>query len=300
MDELRLNIAFVNVVQTGSISAAARALNTSITSVSRQIGLLETSLGVRLLNRTTRRQSLTEVGQIYYSKTAAILRQLDDLKSEVSSHQQSVKGCLRLHLRASVGNHVIVPALPNFLSRHPNLSLDITLTDERADLVAAGVDVAVWLGRLQDSGLIARRLSPSRRVVCASPAYLKKHGYPKTPDDLVNHNCLVYRAKSYDNAWRFGKDGRTIEIKAQGNVQTDSSAALLTSAISGMGVIIVQESMARQSILKGELHPLLEDYEVSPTKVETALYAVYPSNRRMSPKTRAFIDFLIKLFETIS
>ena len=297
MDELNLNRAFIQVVDSGSFSAAARHLNTSVTSVARQVSSLEAMLGVRLLNRTTRKQSLTEVGQLYYSKLTDILRQVESVKREVSSYQEAVKGCLRVHLRNSVGSQMIVPALPQFLARHTDVTLDVTLTDERADLVALGIDVAVWLGHLEDSSMIARRLGPSRRVVCASPAYLEQHGCPKTPHDLAEHNCLVYRAKNYDHVWRLTKGGETIEVPVSGNLQTDSSAVLLTSAINGLGLVLVQEVMAREAISKGELLPVLSDYQVSPTEADTALYAVYPQTRRLSPKTRAFIDFLVTLFQ---
>jgi DNA-binding transcriptional LysR family regulator len=296
MDELTLNRAFVQVVQSGSFSAAARRLDTSVTSIARQVSSLEATLGVRLLNRTTRKQSLTEVGHIYYAKLLDILKQVDDVKREVSSYQKVVKGRLRVHLRNSVGTQVIVPALPRFLADHPDVTLEVTLTDERADLVGLGIDVAVWLGNLEDSSMIARRLSRGRRVMCASPAYVEGHGHPKIPEDLSEHNCLVYRAKNYGNRWRLTKNGGTIEVDVAGNLETDSSAALLSSALNGLGLVIVQESMVREAIRKGELVPVLSDYEVSPTEFDTALYAVYPHSRRISPKTRAFIDFLVALF----
>lgn len=297
MDELNLNRAFVQVVESGSFSAAARHLNTSVTSVARQVSNLEAMLGTRLLNRTTRKQSLTEVGQFYYSKLTDILRQVENVKREVSSYQQTVKGCLRVNLRISVGSQVIVPALPRFLSQHPDLKFDITLTDERTDLVAEGIDVAVWLGSLQDSSMIARRLGPGRRVMCASPDYLARCGAPKVPQDLTKHNCLVYRAKDYDPVWRLKKNGKRIDVPVSGNLQTDSSAVLLTSAINGLGLVILQQLMARDAIGKGELVSVLSDYEVSPTESETALYVVYPHSRRISPKTRAFVDFLVALFQ---
>jgi DNA-binding transcriptional LysR family regulator len=297
MDELTVNRAFVQVVQSGSFSAAARRLDMSVTSIARQVSSLEATLGVRLLNRTTRKQSLTEVGQIYYAKLLDILKQVDDIKREVSSYQKVVKGRLRVHLRISVGTQVIVPALSRFLADHPDVTLEVVLTDERADLVGLGIDVAVWLGNLEDSSMIARRLSRGRRVMCGSPAYLKRNGHPKTPEDLREHNCLVYRAKNYVSRWRLTKNKETIEVDVSGNLETDSSAALLSSALNGLGLVIVQESMAREAITKGELVPVLSDYEVSPTEFDMALYAVYPHGRRISPKTRAFIDFLVMLFQ---
>jgi DNA-binding transcriptional LysR family regulator len=296
MDELRLIRVFVQVVDSGSISAASRHLNTSVTSVARQIGYLETKFGVRLLNRTTRRQSLTEVGQFYYSKLLNVVREIDDIQREVSSYQETAKGRLRVHLRATVGNQVIVPALPRFFAEYPDITLDVTLTDEKADLVALGIDVAVWLGNLEDSSLIARRLSPSKRVLCASPGYLERNGNPAHPHELASHNCIVYRAKHYDNRWRFKKNGETIEVPVSGNLETENGAVLFTSALNGLGLIIVQESTVREALAKGDLVAVLADHEVSPTVDDTALYAVHPGSRHTSPKTRAFIDFLVGLF----
>lgn len=296
MDEMRLIRVFLQVVDSGSISAASRQLNTSVTSVARQIGHLESVMGVRLLNRTTRRQSLTEVGEYLYSKLVDVVRDIDEIKREVTSHQETAKGRLRVHLRTTVGNQVIVPALPRFLAQYPEIKLEVTLTDEKADLVALGIDVAVWLGKLEDSTLIARRLSPSRRVLCASPEYLAKHGQPQSPADLAEHNCLVYRARNYDNRWRFLKGDDRIEIPVSGNLETDSGMVLFGSALNGLGLILVQESMAREALARGDLVPLLVDHEVSPTETDTALYVVHPGTRRVSPKMRAFIDFLVALF----
>ena len=248
VDELKLDRAFVLVVEKGSFSAAARHLDTSVTSVARQINRLEATLGIRLLNRTTRRQSLTEVGTLYYQRLTELIRQIDDVKREVSGYQKTVKGRLRVHLRISVGNEIIVPALKDFLAENQEVMIDVTLTDERADLVGLGIDVAVWLGSLEDSSLIARRLSPSRRVLCGSPGYLETNGHPTTPQDLVKHNCLVYRAKNYDNRWRFTRDATTVEIPVSGNLETDSGAALFTSAMSGLGLVIMQELTVRKPL----------------------------------------------------
>ena len=296
MDEMRLIRVFLQVVDSGSLSAASRQLNASVTSVARQVSHLEAMMGVRLLNRTTRRQSLTEAGSCYYSKLLGVVRTIDEIKREVASYQEGAKGRLRVHLRTTVGNQVIVPALPRFLAEYPEVTLEVALTDERADLVALGVDVAVWLGRLEDSSLVARRLSPSTRVLCASPSYLAQHGHPESPADLAQHNCLIYCAKGYDNLWRFTKNGERIDVPVHGNLETDSGITLFTSAINSLGLIVVQRSMAQEALARGELVSLLDDYEVSATQFDTALYAVHPGGRRVSPKTRAFIDFLVALF----
>jgi DNA-binding transcriptional LysR family regulator len=296
LDELKLDRAFVQIVKSGSMSAAARQLDTSVTSIARQLSRLETSLGVRLLNRTTRSQSLTEAGKIYYQRLLELLDQIDEMKRNVSSYQQGTKGRLRVHLRTSIGLQVVVPALPAFFKKNPDVTLDLTLTDEREDLVAEGIDVAMWLGNLQDSTLVARRLSPSRRVMCASPAYLKRNGHPQVPADLVKHNCLVFLARNYLNRWRLTKDDESIEIPVTGNLQTDNGAVLRMSALNGLGIVMLQRSMVQEDLANGSLIQVMPDYEVSPTEFDTALYVVYPSSRRLSPKTRAFVDFLVDLF----
>ncbi|MBM6578329.1 LysR family transcriptional regulator [Microvirga sp. SRT01] len=296
LDELKLDRAFVQIVKSGSMSAAARQLDTSVTSIARQLSRLEASLGVRLLNRTTRSQSLSEAGTVYYQRLIEVLDQIDAMKRDVASYQQGTKGRLRVHLRTSIGLQVVVPALPNFFRRNPDVTLDLTLTDERADLVAEAIDVAMWLGNLQDSSLVARRLSPSRRVMCASPDYLKRNGEPRLPNDLDAHNCLLFLARNYLNRWRLTKDDETIEVPVNGNLQTDNGAVLRTSAINGLGIVMLQRSMVQEDLDGGQLVQVMTDYEVSPTEFDTALYVVYPSSRRLSPKTRVFVDFLVDLF----
>ncbi len=297
MDEMLTNRAFLQVVDSGSFSAAAAEIGVSVATVARQVNSLEARLGVQLLHRTTRSLSLTEAGKLYHARIRDVLRSYDSVKREVASYQKDVKGILRLHLRHSVGNQVIVPALPAFLKKHPNIKLDVTLTDSREDLVAQGIDVAVWLGSLEDSSLIARRLSPGKRLVCCSPSYASAHGMPENPSDLARHNCIIYRAKSYDSSWRFTKDGQTTPVVVSGNLESESSAVLMTSAMNGLGFVMLQEAMVRSAIAKGELVNAFPDYSVSSTDSDIALYAVYPGSKQTSPKNRAFIDFLVRLFK---
>jgi DNA-binding transcriptional LysR family regulator len=297
MDEMLTNRAFLQVVDSGSFSAAAAEIGVSVATVARQVNSLEARLGVQLLHRTTRTLSLTEPGTHYCERIREVLRIYDGVKREVASYQKDVKGLLRVHLRHSVGNQVIVPALPQFLEKHPNIKLDVTLTDLREDLVAQGVDVAVWLGSLEDSSLIARRLTPGRRLVCCSPAYAAKRGLPEHPGDLSQHNCIVYRAKSYDSSWRFTKDGSTTSVAVSGNLESESSAVLMTSALNGLGFVMLQEAVVRTAIEAGALVNVFADHHVSSTDADIALYAVYPGSKQTSPKNRAFIDFLVKLFK---
>jgi DNA-binding transcriptional LysR family regulator len=296
MDEFSVNRAFILVVERGGLSAASRYMKTSVTSVARHINSLEATLGVRLLNRNTRRQSLTEAGRIYYENISALLGQFEDIKRHVSSFQEGAKGSLRVHLRTTIGNQVIVPSLPLFLQRYPGISVNLTLTDEQFDLIEHGIDVAVWHSALQDSALISRRLTRGDRVLCCSPSYLERHGEPLIPQDILRHNCLVYLSPGSDNVWRFAKDGQMTELPVAGNFRTSSGIALIAGATSGIGIALLQHSIARDAMAAGKLYRLLSGYVVTPTYSSAATHVVYPHSQRLSPKVRAFIDFLVDLF----
>lgn len=297
MNDLLAMRAFVQIVESGSISNAARRLNMSVSSVSRHLNALEDDLGVRLLNRTTRNQNVTEAGRIYLASAVRILSEISSARRGVAAFQSEAKGVLRVEARASVGGAVIGPALPRFLESYPDMRIDFTLNDERADLVAEGIDVAVWLGKLSDSSMIARRLSRSRRLIVGSPSYFERFGHPRRPEDLQTHNCLVFKGGGYADAWRFEGRDEIKEIPLSGNLRTTSSVVLLNSAMGGLGLALLHAWMVRSAIEKGRLVPVLADYDVSPTDQDTGLYAVYPHSRGLSPKVRVFIDFLVDLFE---
>ena len=295
MDEFARIQTFIRVVEAGSFSAAARQ-DSSISSVARQVKSLEDELGVRLLNRSTRSLSLTEPGRAFYERVSAIARNLNNAKSEAKSFQESVKGVLRVSLRVSAGTTIIVPALPALLEQYPELSLEISLTDERLDLVANNIDVAVWMGNLPDSEIVAKRLSPTQRIICGSPAYFEEHKVPKTPADLRRHNCILFTARSYGNVWGFTRDGRHEDIEVGGNVRSSNGLVLLSAALADIGVIMVHEWMVRFHMSQGRLIRVLSDYTVNPKAGEAELYAVYPSRVGVSRKVRVFLDFLCELF----
>ncbi|WP_200943286.1 LysR family transcriptional regulator [Rhizobium sp. Leaf386] len=295
MDELGSIKTFIDVVECGSFSAAARRKDTTVSSVARQVKALEDELGVRLLNRTTRSNSLTEPGANFYERARTVLTDLRSAKQEASSFQTTVKGLLRVCLRISA-SRVILPALPSFLDQHPGLVLDVMLSDERLDLVAHKIDVGVWLGHLEDSRTVARRLTPSKRVICASPAYLAKRGVPTTPQQITQHNCIIYQGSIYQDLWRFTKGDEQIDVTVQGNLRTNTSPVLVAAVLSGMGLAVLQEFTVRSALADGTLMQILPDYEVSPTEVDTGVYAVYPNARGMTRKTRVFIDFLVDVF----
>jgi len=295
MDEIGRIRTFIKVVEAGSFSAAARD-ESSVSSVARQVKSLEDELGVRLLNRNTRSLSLTEPGRVFYDRACSISNDLYNARSEASSFQESVKGLLRVSLRISAGTAVIIPALPSLLKQYPELRVDIQLTDQRCDLVADNIDVAVWIGEPPNADIIAKRLTSSQRIVCGSPAYFHRHGVPKIPSDLLLHNCLFFNAPTYESTWEFRKKGYFEEIAVQGNLRTANGLVLLSAAAAGLGIVVVLEWMVRRYIFQGNLVSVLNDYVVRPATVGADLYAVYASRRGLSLKVRVFIDFLIELF----
>ena len=296
MDELAAIKIFAKVAESKSFSTVARQFDMSVSSISRQINSLETSLGVRLLNRTTRQLALTEAGEHYYKDISKVLQALEEAKIEASAYQDSIRGRIRVHACNSAGAEILVPALPDFLKQFPEVVVDITLTDERVDLVAEKVDIALWLGNLDDSSMVARRVSPSHRVVVGSPDYFSRYGVPKKPEDLEQHNCLVYSRSHYLDEWRFLKDGQTVRIPVSGNLKTSTAGVLMTSAKQGLGLAVMQEWSVRAACAQGLLKTVLTDYDVHPTDYDTALYLVYPHRQMMPSKIRAFINFLMPLF----
>jgi DNA-binding transcriptional LysR family regulator len=295
MDDFTRIRTFIKVVEAGSFSAAARD-SQSISAIARQVKALEDELGVRLLNRSTRSLALTDTGKRFYERVTAISADLNKAKSEAVSEHEGVHGSLRVALRVTAGTTVVVPALPKFLAKYPEIELDVTLTDERRDLISNHIDVALWLGPLPEADIVARRLSPARRIVCASPAYLKERGTPATPEDLLQHSCIVYTAPPYTNRWGFTRGERVEEVRVRGSLKTDNGLVLLSSGLEGLGIITGHEWMLRNFINDGRLIRVLGEYTFIPRPGDADLYAVFPSSRGLSKKVRAFIDFLIETF----
>ncbi|NDZ18793.1 LysR family transcriptional regulator [Variovorax sp. WS11] len=294
MDEFTCIRTFIKVVEAGSFSSAAG--ETSVSAVARQVKSLEEELGVRLLNRNTRGLSPTDAGRRFYERVTGISNDLENAVSEARSLQEEVKGLLRVSLRVAMGTTVVVPELPKLLAQYPELCLEIQLTDERQDLIANNIDVAVWLGHLPDSHIVARRLSRSQRIVCGTQAYFERHGVPHIPQDLPQHNCLLYTAATFGTRWSFTKEGEYVEVEARGSIRTDNGLILLSSALADIGIIVVHEWMVRQHLAERRLVKVLTDYKVNPRPGDADLYAVWPSSRGMSRKVRAFVDFLLEAF----
>jgi DNA-binding transcriptional LysR family regulator len=289
---------FVAVVQNGSLSSAGRQLGLSPASVSRHIGALEKTLGCRLVNRTSRKLTLTEAGELYYTKVGEILHQIAEANESVAELQAQPRGTLRVHSRVLVGHLHIVPLLSEFLARYPQITVDLLMSNRVIDVVEQNIDVDIRIGKLVDSSLVARKLAASERVVCAAPAYLKGRTPVAHPTDLAGHNCLTYRINVGRTVWRFLDGAGTLqEIPVQGSLTTDNGYALLNATLAGVGVALMPDWSVRDHLASGRLVRLLPEYRVSHIEFDNGIYAVFQKSRHMSAKVRAFIDYLAAAFE---
>jgi DNA-binding transcriptional LysR family regulator len=292
MDILTGMRLFTRVVDAGSFSEAGRVLGMAPSSVSRQISALEDSLSTQLFNRTTRKLSLTEAGGMFHERVQRILLDVEDATQAVTSLESAPRGTLRLNAPVGFGNYHVASALPLFLARYPDVTVELSLSDQFIDLVDEGVDVAVRIGALRDSTLVARRLADNRRLVYGAPDYLRRYGTPQTPQDLVHHHCVVYRYRPGHQSWVFEKDGERLEMTVTGPVSTNNSECLHKMILGGAGLAMLPTWMVYEDVAAGRLVPLLKDWLMSPTSLESGIHVVFPENRHLSPKVRAFIDFL--------
>lgn len=280
--------AFTAVVERGSFSAAARTLGLTPSAISKQISHLEERLGARLFNRTTRRMHLTEAGQAFFDRAHVALEVLEEAEGAVSTLSDSPSGHLRITMPVGFGLIHVTPLLSDFLTQHPKISLDIDTSNQFIDIVEQGIDVAIRVGSLPDSTLRARRLRSFRWIVCASPDYLAQHGTPREPGDLADHACLTIT--HITRAWPFtGADG-DFSVRVSGPLSSVSAEVLHAMAVGGMGVARMSSYMIADELRSGALVPLLTEYA---WREETNVYAVYPETRHLSPKVRAFIDYLV-------
>jgi DNA-binding transcriptional LysR family regulator len=288
---------FVEVVRQGSFAAVARDRDLDPSSVSRAIAGLESELGLRLFQRSTRKLSPTEAGTAYFERVEPLmedLQQANDVATEVSGQP---KGRLRVTASVSFGHQCIVPILPEFDALYPDLTVDLLLTDSVVDLVVERVDLAVRLGQLSDSSLIAQRLMPTHYSVCASSAYLKKSakasGPLQQPQDLENHNCLLFPLAGFRTRWLFkDKQGAVSEVPVSGRTVISSAIALQHCAIAGMGLALLPNWLIAEDIRTGRLVDVFSDYEVTATDFNTAAWMVYPSRAYVPLKVRVFINYL--------
>lgn len=281
----------LKVVDNGSFSRAADVLDTSTAAVSRQVGAMESHLGTRLLNRTTRRLSLTEAGAEFVERSRVILADLEEAEALAGRHAARPVGLLRVTMPLSFGITHLPRLLPAFRRQYPDLKLDLDLTDRVVDIANEGVDVALRVARELGGNLIARRLATVGMVLCASPAYLKRHGRPRTPRDLANHQTLSFSYLWAGDEWPFeDAQGRTLKVRVQPTVHANNGDVLCELAIAGEGIVLQPRFMVSAAVERGALEPLLTEWKT----FELGLYAVYLSRRHLSLKVRCFVDYLAK------
>ena len=289
VDPLSDIAVFVQVVRAGSFTAAAEKLDLSKSVVSKYVTRLEDRLGARLLNRTTRRLSLTEAGQAFFERSQRALGEIEEAEAEVSRLQGEPRGELRLSSPMSFGILHVAPLLPAFQARYRELSVDVVLDDRKTDLVDEGFDLAIRIGDLPDSSLVARRLGPCRHVVCGSPEYFARNGVPQSPEDLADHPALTYRYQDAPAEWRLvDGDGNYHRVVIDSRLQMNNSLALREALLKGAGVTLTPTFVVGSDIKAGLLMAVLTEYRA----LEVSIYAVYPQRKHLSPKVRAFIDYL--------
>ncbi|WP_247305143.1 LysR family transcriptional regulator [Ralstonia pseudosolanacearum] len=287
MDRLAAMQIFVRTVELGSMSAAAVELDLSSQLAGRQVRALEGALGVKLLNRTTRRQSLTDGGRLFYERAKNILAEMEAAQAQIDESRALPRGRLRISAPITFGSKALAPRLAEFMNQFPDITVELSLTNRTVDLVDEAFDAAFRTGDLPDSGLMARRLAPHRLTLCASPAYLKMRGQPRTPEDLRKHECLVFAHTSLRTQWSFdGPDG-SVKVPIKGKFLADSGEALRAAAVAGVGIILQPAELLAEDIQTGLLTRLLKRYEPTPRP----LHVLYAPDRRMTQKLRSFLDF---------
>jgi DNA-binding transcriptional LysR family regulator len=290
MDPLDGVAAFARVVEAGSFSAAARRLRISKSAASAHVQRLEERLGVRLLHRTTRRISLTEAGAAYYRHCARIVAEAESAEQAARALQREPRGMLSMSAPDTFGPMHVAPAIREFLARFPDLAIDIATSPRHVDLVQEGLDLAIRIGTLEDSPLVVRRLAPSRFVLCAAPAYLETRGVPRVPDDLFGHTCFGVSLMPWGNHWHLAGAKGEHRIAAGGVLRSNNADILRTAVLSGLGIALLPSWVVGDDLRSGALRRILPGCEPPPSTI----YAVYPSNRLMSVKVRAFVDHLAR------
>lgn len=289
MNSLTDIAVFVQVVDSGSFTAAAERLGISKSVVSKYVTRLESHLGARLLNRTTRRLSQTEVGRVFYERSRKGLADIEDAQSEVSRMQSEPRGTLRLNAPMSFGILHVAPALPEFLKLYPDIIVDANFDDRKVDVIEEGFDISIRISELPDSSLVAKRLGPCRHAIVAAPEYIERYGTPRTPEELGEHNIISYRYQESSLAWHFqAPDNKSTAVNVSGSLKMNNSLALRAALLEGAGIARTPTFVVGKDIREGNLISLLRDYEI----LDVTIFLVYPQRRHLSPKVRAFVDFM--------
>ena len=293
MEDLSAMAVFARVVEMESFSGAARDLGLSKSAVSKQVGRLEDRMGLRLLNRTTRRLSLTEAGAAFYQGCRRVVAEAEATERAVTRLASAPRGRLKVNAPMSFGVRHLAPALPDFMARYPELTVDLALNDRVVDLVEEGFDVAIRIARLADSSLIARRLAPNRLVLCAAPSYLRAHGAPRAVEDLKGHECLLYSYLAVGDVWRLCGPGGERRLRVTGRLRINNGDALLAATLGGFGVALLPCFICGEDLRAGRLIHVLPEWS---GPADTVIAAVYPASRNLSPKVRVFVDVLAERF----
>lgn len=292
MDRFSSLTSFVRVVDCGGFSAAARRMNMSLTMVSNHVQALEDRLGARLLNRTTRKVGLTEIGKAYYERCVQILAELEEADSIAEALHATPRGTLRLFVASNIVRY-IAPLVSEFLALYPSASIEMSMGDRLVDLVEEGYDLAIWTLAPPESTLICRTLGPWRHVLCAAPAYLERHEPPRRPEDLARHNCVQYAYYPFGDEWRFiGPDGTPVSVKVAGNLVTTSGETLRRVALDGGGLFLAASFIVAEDLAAGRLVRVLEEYDT----VGFSISALYRHRHHLSSKVRTFLDLLAERF----
>ena len=290
MDRFQEMRAFAAVVDAGSFVAAADALDLSKAAVSRQVSELEARLGVRLLNRTTRRLSLTDEGEVFHARAKELLGSLEEMEAEVAVRRGRAVGTLKVTAPVSFGLMHLAPLWAGFMARHPEVRLEVMLADRFVDLVEEGIDLAVRIARLESSSLVSRQLSSTRLILCASPRYLKKHGRPRHPADLARHAVVAYSLLSVGDDWQFTGPEGLVHVRVQPRMRTNSGDTCRAIALGHEGIVLEPSFMVADDLAAGTLVQVLPEYR----SLELGIYAVYPSRKFLAPKVRLLIDYLVQ------
>jgi DNA-binding transcriptional LysR family regulator len=292
MDRLTSMAIFVKAVDLGSFSAAANALHMSPQLVGKHIQMLEQHMGIRLLHRTTRRQSLTDIGKSFYERARIILAEVEAADSLIAQSRSVPRGRLKINAPNTFAIHALAPRLHEYLKAYPEVSVDLTMANRFVDMIEEGYDAVFRVGNLPDSGLIACPLAPYRLVACAAPSYLASHDPIRTPMDLQRHECLGFSHTELRTHWTFdGPEGR-VSVPISGRLMVDNGEALLPAAVAGLGVMLQPEELTRAEVASGRLVVVLAEYSI-PTR---PMHILYAPDRRLTPKLRSFIDFAVEAF----
>lgn len=293
MDRWAAMQSFVRVVETGSFVAAANRLELSTSSLSRQINELEQHLGARLLNRTTRRLSLTESGQAFYERAVTLLADLNEAEALVGQSAVAPRGTLRLTCSYNMAEKRVAPAIAGFVEQYPEVKFDVVVSDRLIDLIDEGFDLAIRVGQVGSDRLVARRLGAMQLIACAAPAYLQRHGHPQVPQDLLAHNVLTYAYASTPRVWRFSDNsGQLHDVRVTGSLHANSGDTLAAAAIAGLGIACEPDFLIGDAVADGRLTRVLPAFDA----MRGDIWAVYPSRRHLSLKVRLFVDYIGRRF----